>query len=226
MRSANLTMISARALVVLLTLAAGSVVRAAEIVWLLDNIGKIGGHVVTVAGAPRVEAVAGEKAVVFDGVKDGIFVPAIPFAGAKHYTIEILFQPREGGPSAQRFLHAQDAAEHRALIETRLDGKGGWWLDTYILTGAPASGVTLIDPARVHPTGQWYWAALRYDGKIMAHFVNGRKELERAATFEPFGAGQTSLGVRQNRVYWFKGAIREVRFHTEAVPDEKLQRVK
>ena len=51
------------------------------------------------------------------------------------------------------------------------------------------------------------------------------KELERAAKFERFGPGQTSLGVRQNRVYWFKGAIREVRFHDEAVAVEKLQRV-
>ena len=33
------------------------------------------------------------------------------------------------------------------------------------------------------------------------------------------------LGVRQNKVYWFKGAIAEVRFHDTALPDEQLQRV-
>jgi hypothetical protein len=199
---------------------------AAEQVWRLDNVRKFGGHLAVVEGEPRVAEMEGARVVVFDGIKDGLFIPAIPFADAKQFTIEILFQPAEGGPAEQRFLHAQDAKGSRALIETRLDGKGGWWLDTFILNEAAGNGVALVDPQRVHPTGRWYWAALRYDGKTMAHFVNGRKELERDAKFAPFGTGQVSLGVRQNKVYWFKGAIREVRFHTEAVADEKLQRLK
>jgi hypothetical protein len=58
----------------------------------------------------------------------------------------------------------------------------------------------------------------------MAHFVDGVKEREAAATFPPFGAGRISLGVRQNRVSWFKGGIREVRFHTIALSPDKLQR--
>jgi len=37
-------------------------------------------------------------------------------------------------------------------------------------------------------------------------------------------AGQISLGVRQNKVYWFKGGIREVRFHSAALTPENLQR--
>jgi hypothetical protein len=60
----------------------------------------------------------------------------------------------------------------------------------------------------------------------MSHFVNGQKELEKAVTFALFVDGQTSLGVRQNRVFWYKGAIREVRFHSVALAEEKLQRVK
>jgi hypothetical protein len=177
-------------------------------------------------GAPRVTEAEGEPALSFDGVKDGIFVPAIPVSGARQFTIEVLIFPANGGPAEQRFFHAQDNNDARALLETRLDGQGKWWLDTYIVTGATTRGVTLVDRDQRHPTDRWYWVALRYDGKTMAHFVNGEKELEAPAHFVPLGAGQISLGVRQNRIHWFKGMIREVRFHTEAIPDEKLQRAK
>ena len=204
-------------------LLAGAAPLAAQEIWRVENTAKIGGHAVTVIGAPRVQEQDGRRAVVFDGAHDGLLVPAVPLAGAKAYTIEILFWPAEGGLAEQRFFHAQDADERRAMIETRLDGKGSWWLDTYIQTGPP--GVTLVDRTKLHPTNRWYWAALRYDGTTMAHFVNGRKELERPAAYTPFTTGQTSLGVRQNKVFWFKGAIREVRFHREALPEAKLQKV-
>jgi hypothetical protein len=201
-------------------------VSAAETVWRIDNLAKIGTHDVTVVGAPRVTEAGGQKAVAFDGAKDGLFVPAIPFAGLRQFTIEVLFFPEKGGLAEQRFFHAQDGNEARALFETRLDGQGKWWLDTYIVTGATARGVTLVNRDQRHPTDRWYWVALRYDGRTMAHFVNGEKELEGPGAFVPFGAGQISIGVRQNKVFWFKGMIAEVRFHTEALPDEKLQRVR
>ena len=87
-----------------------------------------------------------------------------------------------------------------------------------------ADGLPLIDPKKIHPAGRWYWAALRFDGKHMSSFVNGEKELEGDVAFEPMSAGQTSVGVRLNRVFWFKGAISEVRFHPAAIAPEKLQR--
>ena len=192
--------------------------------WRVDNTTRIFGHDVFAIGAPRRHEEAGVTVLDFDGAKDGVLVPVIPFAREREFTIEILFKPAADGPAEQRFFHAQDGAGRRALIETRLDGKGGWWLDTYIET--VGRGVTLVDPARVHPAGRWYWAALRYDGKTMAHFVNGRKEREEAASFERFDAGQISLGVRQNRVYWFKGSIQEVRFHVTAVSEDALQRAR
>lgn len=216
-----------RRFLVWLTLVLGSLPAvAAETLWRLDSVGSVGGHAVTVLGTPRVVDADRAKAMVFDGAGDGLLVPSIPFAGAGQFTIEILFRPDEGGLPEQRFLHAQDEKGGRALIETRLDGKGGWWLDTYLATGTPLTGLALIDPKRVHATGRWYWAALRYDGKTLAHFVNGEKEREGEVRFEPLGSGVVSLGVRQNKVYWFKGAIREVRFHSEAVPVESLQRVR
>lgn len=199
---------------------------AAQEIWRLDNLRKLGARSAHVEGAPRVQDMPGGKAVVFDGVRDGLFVHGNPIAGASAYTVEVLFMPAEGGLAEQRFVHLQDTSASRALIETRLDGKGRWWLDTFIHTQPDESGLTLVDPTRLHPTGKWYWAAMRYDGKTMAHFVNGQKEREGAAKFHPFVDGLVSLGVRQNKVFWFKGAIREVRFHREALAEEKLQRVK
>ncbi len=205
-----------------------SAARSSEVIWRIDDLERIGGHPVAVLGAPRVIEMGGARAVLLDGANDGLFIPSIPFAGSPQFTIEILFSPAEGGLAEQRFLHVQDTTESRALIETRLNGRGGWWLDTFQLTGSPTpdTGLTLINPRRVHATGKWYWAALRYDGETMAHFVNGGKEAEGKGTFRTIGPGQVSLGVRQNKVFWFKGAIREVRFHTVPLAEEKLQRVK
>lgn len=199
----------------------------AQEIWRLDNLKTIGGHGVTVYGKPSVVRVdGGAQAVHFDGVHDGLLVDGNPLAGASAFTIELLFCPEEGGNEAQRFFHLEDANNRRALLELRANGKGGWWLDAFlrsILTPG-LKGLTLIDPTHVHPTGKWYWLAMRSDGRHLAAFVNGVKELEGEHALTPFAAGKISLGVRQNLVYWFKGSIREVRFHREALADDKLQK--
>lgn len=203
--------------------AGGNFLRAAEaaaVVWAVDDVRKVGGHATEVIGTPRIA----EGAVVFDGVGDGVVLPVNVLAGLREFTVEVLFRPAEGGPAEQRFWHAQDAAGSRALIETRLDGKGRWWLDTFLFQVGKA-GRPLIDPKKVHPTDTWHWVALRYDGKTMTHFVNGVKECEGEVEFGPVGAGKTSLGVRLNRIHWFKGAIRTLRVTPVALAEGKLQRV-
>ncbi|HVU32420.1 MAG TPA: LamG-like jellyroll fold domain-containing protein [Opitutaceae bacterium] len=198
----------------------------ADEIWHLDNLKEIGGHPVRVVGSPSVVGVKGGKAIAFDGAHDGIFVPSIPTAGGKAFTIEVLMSPAPDGPQAQRFFHVQDTTGRRILIEIRTNHEGGWWLDGFERTASDPKdhGLTLIDPKQVHPVGRWYWVALRYDGKRLANFVNGKKQLDGARDFDALGDGQISIGVRQNLVYWFKGRIREVRFHREAIPDDKLQR--
>ena len=195
----------------------------AATIWRLDQVAQIDGHTAEVLGTPHVVKEAGGSAVAFNGASDGLFVPANPLAGHAQFTVEILFRPDEGGLPEQRFVHIQDKSDWRIMIETRLDGKGGWWLDTFL--GNPTGGQPLIDPKRVHPTGQWYWAALSFDGQHMTHYVNGAKELEAEVKFGPMTEGRISLGVRQNKVYWFKGAIREVRFHAAALAPAELQRM-
>lgn len=197
---------------------------ADPVIWKLENLKSVGGLTPTLEGAPKiVRDASGAAAAEFNGKSDGFVFDLNPLAGLAQFTIEILLTPAADGEPEQRFFHAQDEAGRRALIELRLNKGGEWWLDTYLKPLA-GNGLALIDPKKVHPAGRWAWVALRYDGKTMSSFVDGRKELEGELAFEPMGVGQASVGVRLNRVYWFKGAIREVRIHPTALPPEKLQK--
>jgi len=191
------------------------------VIWPLDSVTSVGGWAPTVLGAPRVTA--GEPAVHFNGVNDGLVLPVDPLAGLREFTIEILFKPEAGGPPEQRFLHIEDERGSRALIEIRLLEGDRWCLDTFLFSGT--SRLPLIDRTKLHPAGRWTWAALVYDGRKMAHFINGVREVEGEMTFDPMTAGRTSLGVRLNQTFWFMGAIREVRFHVSALPTDRLQRL-
>jgi hypothetical protein len=210
--------------------AAGPVVSAPApppdnvIRWSIDNVQTIGGHTPTVLGAPKVVSDAAGKSVRFNGIDDALILPVVPLAGLKAFTLEVLFRPESGGPTEQRFMHSEDEATHRMTVETRLTADGKWSLDTFLLAGA--SQLALYDATKLHPADQWYWVALRYDGTTMSDFVNGVKELEGPVTFPPMGAvGQISLGVRLNRVYWFKGQIKEVRVTPRALPETELRKV-
>ncbi|PTX92509.1 LamG-like jellyroll fold domain-containing protein [Opitutus sp. ER46] len=204
----------------------GGAAGAAEI-WRTDNLQRVGGEPVKVVGAPVVAGDGGTTVLVFDGVDDGIFLDRIPIAGASAFTVEMLFLPAADGKPEQRFFHMQDEQGRRGLLELRSDERG-WWLDAYLRHSLDAAdrGLVLIDPKQPHPLGRWYWVAMRYDGKRLTSFVDGVKQLEGAYVFGPIGQGKVSLGVRQTLVSWFKGSIREVRFHREAIPDSALQRAR
>jgi hypothetical protein len=191
-------------------------------VWSLENPALVGGISTAVLGAPQPREEAGRKALCFDGKDDGIFIATNPIQNWDRFTIEVLFKPDAGGPAEQRFLHIQDEQERRVLVETRVTGDT-WSLDTF-LRSTDADKLTLLDRTKVQPTDRWYWAALVYDGKTMSHYVDGIRQLEGAVTFPPTGPGGISLGVRQNKVHWFKGCIAEVRFNPAAVAPDGLQR--
>jgi len=195
---------------------------AVPVVWKPDQSSPIAGRPSEIVGAPQIKGEGGARCVHFDGVRDGVVVPTNPLAGLEQFTIEVRFRPEAGGPEAQRFLHLQDEGGSRVLMEIRLTPQGQWALDTFMLSG-PAS-LPLLDRAKLHPAGEWHWVALRYDARRMTSFVDGRKELEGAVAFPPMKPGQTSLGVRLNRVFWFKGDIGEVRFTPAALGDGDLQK--
>jgi hypothetical protein len=152
-------------------------------------------------------------------------VPANPLQGLAQFTLEALIRPEAGGTPEQRFLHIQDEEASRALMEIRLTD-GGWALDTFLFSKKTGKSLPLLDRARLHPTGRWTWVALVYAHGHMTHYINGVKELEGDVDIPPMDAGRISLGVRQNKVYWFKGGIREVRVTSAALAPEQLQRVK
>ena len=191
---------------------------ARAVTWKIDNLKRIGGHRVTVIGAPQVIRAPKGRAVLFDGARDGLLLEVNPVAGAAAFTVEAVIRPDAGGPEEQRWLHIQElAADNRVMLETRVRG-GLWFLDTFIKNGAaPENRLTLLDEPFKHPVGAWYHVALVYDGVTMRNYVDGREELSGPLKVAPLGAGRTSVGVRQNRVHWFKGAISRARFTPRAL---------
>jgi hypothetical protein len=193
---------------------------AGSVTWDINNLEKIGGHQTTVIGNPVLIKVPGGKAVLFNGVNDGLLVNANPLAGARTFTVEAVFHPDAGGNHEQRWFHIQEeTGDDRVLLETRVDGKQ-WFTDTFIKSGENSRA--LYAENFKHPIGEWYHVALVYDGSIMRHYVNGQEELSGPLSIPPLGKGQTSIGMRMNRVYWFKGAVRKARFTPRALAPEEF----
>jgi hypothetical protein len=193
--------------------------------WVVDNTTAIGGHLVKVVGAPRVVDTEVGRALEFNGISDGVFVEANPLEGLAQFTLEVLFWPAADGPAEQRFVHIEDVRDggNRVLIETRMVGGGAWSLDTFLKEGT--SSRPLLDRAITHPGNRWHVASLVYDGREMSHYVDGVRELSGHVAFGPLASGRTSLGVRQNLVYWFKGRIRALRVTPRALGSDALMRV-
>lgn len=184
---------------------------AEAVVWEIDHLQRVGGQAVSVLGAPHIVAAPGGKGVLFDGVDDALLLPVHPLAGWSKFTAEVVFRPDAQGPKEQRYFHLQEAgSENRVLFETRLTGDGHWFLDTYIKSAG--GDCTLFAKDHRHKIGPWYHAAIVVDGHAMRHYVNGQLELSQDLTFVPHKKGSTSIGVRINRVHWFKGAISKARF--------------
>ena len=201
---------------------------SAPVTWQLNDLSAIGGHRVFAEGSPRVVATSRGSAVEFDGRSDGLIVDANPLRGLSAFTIEAEFAPApDASPeqAEQRFLHIEESdTGNRALLEIRDLGQRQWTLDTYLRSGG--AGVTLIDRDRRHPSGQWHVASIVYDGATMTHYVDGRKEASAPASFIPLASGRTAIGMRMNRVSWFKGQVGQIRITPRALTADKLLRAR
>jgi hypothetical protein len=188
---------------------AGPVVPGDSVVWNIDNLTSIGGHKVTVLGSPMVIDTPAGKAVQFDGVKDALFIDNHPLAGLPQFTVEIFFRPDPGGAQAQRWFHMNEDNGGRVLWETRLFGND-FVVDCFV--ESKGGNMALYDEKFKHPLGAWYHVAAVVDGKRAHHYVNGMEESNAALPFVAQGPGQTSIGVRITKMYFFKGAVRLARF--------------
>jgi hypothetical protein len=177
--------------------------------WKLEDLNNAKAEGVTKAGDPRVVDSPYGKAVHFDGIKDGLFLNASPLEKLTQFTVEVIFQPDGKAPHEQRFLHMGDASGERLLLETRVTDDDQWCLDAFLKSGDSAR--TLIDRNKLHPTGKWYRIAFVVDNGKMDVYVDGELELDGNVAFSPMKAGRTSIGVRMNKVSWFKGTIYKIR---------------
>jgi hypothetical protein len=186
------------------------------VTWKFENPQSIGGHRTTVEGHPSVIRTPKGSAIQFNGIDDAIFLDVHPLAGAESFTWEVVFRPDRGGKPEQRFFHLQEAGtDNRMLFEIRVVGDQ-WLLDSFMFSTAESKA--LMDRTKLHPLGDWYAVAMTYDGKWFRNFVNGVEQGAAEVRLTPNGAGRTSVGVRINRVDYFKGAVREARFTRRVVP--------
>jgi arylsulfatase A-like enzyme len=196
-------------------------------IWTFDRLENVGGHKTTVLGEPKIIESPVGKAVEFDGMDDALFVDNHPLAGAETFTFEAIFRP-DGGQREQRWFHLseQDPAtgadtDNRMLFEIRVV-EDKWFLDSYNQSGAASKA--LMNKTALHPLGEWYHVASVYDGKEFSNYVNGVKEGSAELQLAPHGPGHASIGVRINKVFYFKGAVHLARFTRKALaPSEFLK---
>ncbi len=198
-------------------------------IWKFDSLDKIGGYAVTVLGHPHVIDTPKGKAVEFNGVDDALFLNVHPLAGAREFTWEVIFRPDAGGRAEQRFFHLQEVDQKtgkdtntRMLFEIRVVG-ANWFLDSFALSGPQSKA--LFNQDHLHPLGAWYHVAAVYDGRVFRNYVDGVLENSAELHLEPQGPGHTSVGVRINKVDYFKGAILKARMTDRALtPGQFLKR--
>ncbi|MEX2303649.1 MAG: LamG domain-containing protein [Bryobacterales bacterium] len=194
--------------------------------WTFDRLDQIGGHKTTVLGDPKVIDTPVGKAVEFDGVNDALFIDLHPLAGAKTFTWEAVFRP-DGGEVEQRWFHLNESpatgvdTENRMLFEIRVIN-GQWCLDAFVQTGTASKA--LLDRKKLQPLGEWYHVAAVYDGREFRSYINGVQDGAAELHLEPQGPGRASVGVRINKVFYFKGAVAQARFTRRALsPGEFLK---
>jgi hypothetical protein len=153
------------------------------------------------------------EALMFDGIDDGILIDTFEINSVSDFTVEAVFNPARGGNFEQRFLHIGEISGPRILFETRSDS-ATWYFDAYVQT--EKQKCTLINPLLFHSLDKWYHVALVCNKGKLATYINGKKEL--TGSIYPSSetiTGKASIGMRQNKVSWFKGAIYKVKISQE-----------
>ncbi len=191
--------------------------------WVVDSTTSIGGFTPTVMGSPTVTAMDAGTAVCFDGTRDGLLLDDNPIQGMQRFTIEALLYPALDGASQPRFIHIGGSPNNvpRLVMQMTSDASGNWHAAAVFYWGNTLT--TVEDATSTHPSNQWYWVAVTYDGQTARLYVNGVLEDSANLTFGPMTTGSTSLATRQNGQYYFPGCMRDVEFFNRALPAGQLE---
>ncbi len=174
--------------------------------------------ILQIFGEPRLIGTALGDAVEFDGVDDGVFLDSVPLEGMEEFTAELIFNQYPGGSFEQRFLHLGAYKGARMMFESRVNPDSTWYFDAFIYLEDKERSCVLIDPGLTHPCGKWYNLTLVADADGLRSYVDGVLQCTGDLPYRPLiSEGKTSLGVRQNLVCWFKGAIFRLRITPRAL---------
>jgi hypothetical protein len=192
-----------------------------QTLWVVSELKeKIKGKV-RIIGNPGTTKCKYGEAVTFNGSSDGLLIESMPLKDLEQFTVELIFQPQSGGNFEQRFFHCGEVQGDRVLLELRATPTH-WYADSFIKVGE--ENVTLISPELLHPLDNWYHLAYVNDNGRFTVYINGNKELEGELKLPALKSGNTSLGMRQNEVSWFRGAIYKIRISAAALdPNDFLK---
>jgi len=185
-------------------------------------------------GAPQLIETPLGTAIHFDGVDDAVWLDSVPVAGLEAFTLEVVFRQAGDAAFEQRFLHIGTMG-NRILFETRVTPERTWYFDAFVNLGTPdptpenpnpaRRSAVLIDEALQHPADRWYGLALTASPDGLVSYVDGVEQCRSELPWEPLVTeGFTSVGVRQNKVCWFKGDIYKIRITPRVLePKDFLQ---
>ncbi|HEY6142068.1 MAG TPA: LamG-like jellyroll fold domain-containing protein [Flavobacterium sp.] len=190
--------------------------------WVLANLLREKPAGIQINGNPQVVTSPYGEAVSFDGIDDAIFLNEMPLQSLQEFTVEMIFKPENNAPFEQRILHIGEIMGDRMLLEIRAVGTN-WYFDGF--AGSGTNKKALINEKLIHPLGEWYHVAFVVTPKSLTTYVNGKQELQEEFSFLPIQTGQTSFGVRQNKVSWFKGIVYKIRITPKQTKTEDFMKL-
>jgi len=189
--------------------------------WLAASLLQSKTEQTTILGNPTIVQSPYGNAVAFNGIDDALFLKEMPLKDLKSFTVEMIFKPESNGVFEQRVLQIGEITGDRMLLEIRVLNNN-WYFDGFV--ASKGVKLALATEELLHPLEKWYHVAFVVTPNSLTTFVNGKQELHKDYTFNPIQEGQTSIGVRMNKVTWFKGAIYKIQISPEALKPNQFLR--
>ncbi|MFA9187091.1 LamG-like jellyroll fold domain-containing protein [Flavobacterium sp. FBOR7N2.3] len=190
--------------------------------WIVASLLENKTEQTTILGNPTMVQSPYGNVVAFNGIDDALFLKEMPLKGLESFTVEMIFKPESNGVFEQRILQIGEITGDRMLLEIRVVDDN-WYFDGFV--ASKGVKLALATEELLHPLEKWYHVAFVVTPNSLTTFVNGKQELHKDYTFNPIQEGQTSIGVRMNKVTWFKGAIYKIQISPEALKPNQFLRL-